>query len=325
MNYALTELKEQHPWLRNYYGKMLQMVSKQIATARKTAKGKLSYRLSDKFNSFTYNQWGFRIEGTELWLSKIGRIKIVLHRQPVNIKQVTISRKNKCWYAVVTCDILRRRYSKINYSKPVGIDVGVTKFTHDSDSCVVDNPLFLTTMLKPLRRATRRVSRRQEASNNRAKARHMLARLYERINNKRRNFLHNLSTEYSRRNDLIFVERLRISNMMRARQLSRKIIDSGWYTFRLMLRYKANRVVEVDPYNTSVRCSECGNLVPKTLVIRMHECSGCGAVLDRDYNAALNILQKGLKLLQLPMQQGEVTPVEIPYGVAEAGNPHSGG
>ncbi|AFU57730.1 putative transposase [Candidatus Nitrososphaera gargensis Ga9.2] len=174
MNYALTELKEQHPWLRKYYyhSKMLQMVAKQVAAAaiKVVAKGrKLSYRKDEDFNSFTYNQSGFKIENDRLVLSKIagGSIRIVLHRQPVNVKQVTICRSkagNK-WYAVVACDVLRRLYSTIiRYVKPaVGIDVGITKFCHDSDNHVVENPQFLTKMLKPLRRAHRRVSRKQSA------------------------------------------------------------------------------------------------------------------------------------------------------------------
>jgi putative transposase len=91
MNYALTELKEQHPWLRNYHSKMLQMVAKQVSAARKVAKGKLTYRYN--FTAFTYNQTGFRIADNKLSLSKIGSIRIVLHRQPVNVKQVTICKK----------------------------------------------------------------------------------------------------------------------------------------------------------------------------------------------------------------------------------------
>jgi len=139
MNYALTELKEQHPWLRKYYhSKMLQMVAKQVAAARKVAKGgKLSYRKSGDFNSFTYNQSGFRLENNNrLSLSKIGSIRIVLHRKlPVNVKQVTIcrSKAGKRWYAVAACQVLRRLYSTIiRYIKPVGIDVGIAKFCHDS-------------------------------------------------------------------------------------------------------------------------------------------------------------------------------------------------
>jgi len=96
-------------------------------------------------------------------------------------------------------------------------------------------------------------------------------------------------------------------------------MDSSWGTFVRMLKYKANRVVEVNPHNTSVRCSKCDHLVPKTLAVRIHECSRCGVVLDRDYNAASNILQDGLKSLDLPMQHGEVTPVETSREVTEAG------
>jgi putative transposase len=162
MNYALTELKEQHPWLRNYHSKMLQMVGKQVASARKVAKGRLSYRYN--FTAFTYNQTGFRIENNKLSLSKIGSIRIVLHRQPVNIKQVTVCKKNDKWYAIIGCQVLRRQYCTIIYKKPVGIDVGITKFAHDSDDKAVENPQFLTKMLRPVKRAHRRVSRRQLAA-----------------------------------------------------------------------------------------------------------------------------------------------------------------
>lgn len=95
-------------------------------------------------------------------------------------------------------------------------------------------------------------------------------------------------------------------------------MDSSWGTFRLFLRYKV-KLVEVDPYNTTVACSKCDNKVPKTLAIRLHECDMCGTVLDRDHNAAMNIFKKGLALLGLPMQHGEVTPVETLSRVAEAG------
>jgi putative transposase len=134
MNYALTELKESHPWLRNYHSKMLQMVAKQVSAARKVAR-KLRYRYD--FTAFTYNQTGFRIENNRLHLSKIdgGKIRIVLHRQPVNVKQVTIcKKKDGRWYAIAGCQLLKRQYCTIIYKKPIGIDVGITKFVHDSDN-----------------------------------------------------------------------------------------------------------------------------------------------------------------------------------------------
>ncbi len=323
MNYALTELKEQHPWLRNYHSKMLQMVGKRVTAARKTARSRLSYRTHDKFNSFTYNQSGFQLENNKLSLSKVGDIKIVLHRQPVNIKQVTVCRKNNKWYAVVTCGMLYRQYCTVNFEKPVGIDVGITKFAHDSDNHVIENPQFLTNMLRPVKRAHRRLSRRKIGSNNHRKAKHILARLYERINNKRRDFLHKASTYYARRYDLIFLERLRVLNMVRNHRLGRKITDASWSTFGMMCNYKANRVVEVEPAYSSIDCSRCGYSVPKSLAVRTHFCPKCMLVLDRDYNSAINHLRNGLKYLQLPVQRGEVTPAEIVLTVAEAGTSHN--
>lgn len=311
MNYTLTELKEQHPWLRNYHSKMLQMVCKQLAAARKIATGKLKYRKDDDYNAFTYNQTGFRLDSGILALSKIGKIKILLHRQPVNVKQVTICRQNGKWHAIVTCEVFRRQYCIINYKRPVGIDVGITKFCHDSDNNAIDNPQFLTKMLRPVKRAHRRLSRRQVGSNNYRKAKHMLARLYERIHNKRKDFLHKISAYYSKHYDLIFLERLRVLNMTKNHRLARKILDASWSTFKQMLQYKANRVVEVEPAYTSINCSQCGRPVPKSLAVRTHVCPECGAVLDRDYNSSLNIKYDGLKCLGLPVEYREVTPVEI--------------
>ncbi|AFU57512.1 putative transposase, IS605 OrfB family [Candidatus Nitrososphaera gargensis Ga9.2] len=180
----------------------------------------------------------------------------------------------------------------------------------------MENPQFLTKMLKPLKRAHRRLSRRQIGSSNREKAKRMLVRLYERIHNKRKDFLHKLSTYYSSRYDLIFLERLKVANLTRNHRLARRILDASWSTFKNMLQYKANRVVEVEPAYTSVDCSRCGHPVPKSLAVRTHVCTECGAVLDRDYNASLNILKRGLEslmmtMLLLPVERREVTPVEI--------------
>jgi putative transposase len=174
-------------------------------------------------------------------------------------------------------------------------------------------------MLRPVKRAHRKLSRRKAGSNNRKKARRMLARLYERISNKRCNFLHKTSTYYCSRYDLIFLERLRVVNLTKNHKLARKILDASWYTFRVMCKYKSNRIVEVEPAYSSIDCSRCGYLVPKSLAIRIHVCLSCGAVLDRDHNSAINHLQNGSKLLRLPVERREVTPAEIKSSVAEAG------
>ena len=130
-------------------------------------------------NSFTYNQSGFHLESDKLHLSKIGSVKIVLHRQPVNIKQVTMCRQAEKWYAIIGCEIAKPVFKFVDSRKSVGIDVGIIKFAHDSDDRKIENPLFLTKMLKPLRWAQRKVSRRKRGSNNRQKAKSWAAKLCE--------------------------------------------------------------------------------------------------------------------------------------------------
>lgn len=318
MCYSLVELKDQQPRLRNYHSKMLQMVGSRVAAAWRALEalknrgqkiGRLRFLEQGQCDSFTYNQSGFTIDDNKLHLSKIGSIKTVLHRQPIRIKQVTISRHVGKWYAVVTCERSKPIFKFIDPRKSVGIDVGITKLVHDSTNREVENPRFLTKMLKPLARTQRKVSRRMKGSKNREKAKSWVARLHERIANKRRDVLHKLSAEYANKYDIIFIERLRASNMVRNHRLARYILDAGWYTFKTMLAYKAKLVIEVEPRNTSIDCSGCGNPVLKTLAVRTHRCDKCGLTIDRDYNASRNIMHKGM--LSLLQELREFTPVEI--------------
>jgi putative transposase len=274
MNYALTELKEQQPILSKYHSKMLQMISTKVAGSQsaldelkkrghKAGNGKLQFLKPGECNSFVYNQTGFRIvvvveqqlpEGNNnrhlLHLSKIGRIEIRVHRRLYDIAQVTVVRQAGKWYAILTCRVMRRKESSIKYEKTVGIDVGIKNYAYDSDGNHIDNPLFLTKELKPLRRIQRKVSRRVKGSNNYKKAVSWLQRLHMRIANKRKDFLHKLSNYYSQKYDVIFLERLKLNNMNKNHCLARHIMDSAWGLFKQLLQYKANRIVEVDPYHT---------------------------------------------------------------------------
>ncbi|HXG07649.1 MAG TPA: transposase, partial [Nitrososphaera sp.] len=290
---------------------------------RKT--GKLKCRYGEEYNNtFTYNQSGFKIErhgNTDLlWLSKVGYVQIRLHRQPLNIKQISVTRKTTDgrrgrWFANIVCEEVRKPVTtRIHTSKNVvGSDVGIKNFAYDSDGKSVPNPQFLKKNLKRSRRADRRLARlRQYGSNNYKKAKHMRARLYQRIHNRCTGFLHKVSTEYAKRYDLIFLERLAIPNMVRKRKLARAILDSVWGTFReMLLRYNAKLVIEVSPVYTSIECSKCHGVVPKSLAVRTYVCPNCGLVIDRDYNSAVVIKQRGRMLLCLPQELREVTPVEI--------------
>lgn len=331
MNYMLTELKQSELWLYDYHAKMLQMVSTQVTGAQKALiqkrkkgykTGKLRFARYGQNRTFTYNQSGYRLErhcDTDLlWLSKIGYIEIRKHREPISsIKQVIVSKsKSDRWDAVVTCEIDNTiiQLPKLSFGRAVGIDVGIKHFASDSHGHVIPNPQNLKKLLKPLARIQRKISRRQKGSNNRKKAVRLYQRIHERIANRRKDFHHKLSTQYAKNNDIVFVERLAKLNMVKNHRLARDILDAGWGTFLNMLDYKCKMLVEVTARNTTVDCSRCGNAVPKSLAVRIHRCNECGLVLDRDYNASINILKKGLNIFnyKLPQELREVTPVEIP-------------
>jgi putative transposase len=324
LNYFLTELKESEQWLYDHHSKMLQMVSTQADGAQKALiqlhkngykTGNLKFARFSEYNTFVYNQSGFEIKNGFLYLSKIGKIRIILHRQfPVNhtIKQITISKsKSGRWHACVSC-VIDTILPKISIAKSVGIDVGIKNFAYDSAGFVTPNPLNLQKMLKPLARVQRKIARRQKDSKNRKKAVRFYQIIHERIRNRRKDFLHKVSSLYAEKYNVVFVERLAKLNMVKNHSLARSVLDSGWGMFTNMLDYKA-MLVEVPAKNTTVDCSRCGNAVPKSLAIRTHRCDVCGLVLDRDHNAAINILKKGLGIfnIKLPQELRKVTPVEI--------------
>jgi putative transposase len=322
--YFLMELKESERWLYLHHSKTLQMVAVQVEAAQKALinlrkngykTGSLRFTSVSDYNTFTYNQSGFELKDGFLHLSKIGKIKIIQHRQiseNSEIKQITISRsKSLKWYACVVMD-MDTPIPKISLKKSVGIDMGIKNFVYDSDGFVTPNPLNLQKMLKPMRRIQRKISRRQKDSKNREKSLKWYQIIHERIKNRRRDFLHKLSSAYAKKYDVIFVERLAKLNMVKNHHLARSILDSGWGIFTNMLNYKSI-LVEVPAKNTTVDCSRCGNSVPKTLAVRIHRCDVCGLTLDRDHNASINILKKGLDIfnIKLPQELREVTPVEI--------------
>ncbi len=330
MNYALTELKEQKSWLHNYNSKMLQMVSTQVAGAMKALGelkkkgykvGELKFRKYGEVDTCIYNQSGFGIDTSTstLYLNKIGSIKMRIHRSILgNIKQVVLQRRAGKWYACITTDtnriIIASILRPVDFRRSVGIDVGIKNYAYDSDSNAIPNPENLRRMLKPLIRANRKVSRRVKGSNNYNKARRWFQIVHERISNRRKDFIHKLSTQYANKYDVIFLERLRVNNMVKNHSLAMSIMDAAWSKFKGMIEYKSKVMIEVEPINSTINCSRCGSKIPKSLTVRTHRCNVCGLVLDRDYNASLNILKKGLQLLQLPMEHREVTPVEILKG-----------
>lgn len=302
----LPELKEAFPEFAQVGSQCLQDVLERLDKAFKSffqrvKQGKAGFprfKSSDRYNSFTLKQAGWKLEGRYLYLAKIGRLKLFLSR-PIEgkIKTVTIRRvPTGEWFVSFSCDeVPKRMFSET--TKVIGIDVGIKSFLVDSDGCKVENPLFLKKSLKVLRVRQRRLSRRIKGSNRRKEARLQVAKTHEKITNQRKDFLHKVANHYIRNNKRIFVEDLKINNMVGNRHLSRSISDSSWGMFFQMLSYKAEEagreVIKVNPNGTSQRCSQCGERVQKSLAIRIHCCPFCGCVLDRDHNAAINIQSLG--------------------------------
>ncbi|MBU4266937.1 MAG: transposase, partial [Candidatus Altiarchaeales archaeon] len=159
----------------------------------------------------------------------------------------------------------------------------------------------------------RKLSRKKKGSKNRLRQIVRLARIHERITDRRRDFLHKLSHYYIDNYDLIAVEDLSVKEMIESSHNSKNKVDSAWSTFVQMLSYKAEgagrALVKVDPKNTTQNCSRCGNHVYKQIWVRTHKCPACGFVIDRDHNAAINILNKAL--LEVGSVRPELTPVEM--------------
>jgi putative transposase len=183
-------------------------------------------------------------------------------------------------------------------TKEVGIDVGSRSFCTDSDGVIITNPKYLKQAQAELRVRQRRLSRRVKGSNRRKKARLLVAKAHERVVNQRRDFLHKTANYYIKNYKTICVEDLDIRAMGRDNKYANKsIADAGWGEFFTMLTYKAEEagrtVVRVEPKGTSESCSRCQVSVPKSISKRIHRCPNCGLKMNRDLNAAHNILRVG--------------------------------
>jgi putative transposase len=178
--------------------------------------------------------------------------------------------------------------------RQVGIDVGLKVFYTDSEGQQVENPRYLRKAEAKLKRLHRRVSRKQKRSKNRKKAIKQLAKGYLRVSRQRKDFAAKAASALCKSHDLIAYEDLKIAHLVKNHRLAKSISDASWGLFLSWLRYYSTiatvPVVAVSPRYTTQDCSGCGERVKKTLSMRTHSCPACGLVLDRDWNAALNIL-----------------------------------
>ncbi|HPJ30678.1 MAG TPA: transposase [Methanothrix sp.] len=267
-----------------------------------------------RYDSFTYPQMGFKLKSGKLYLSKIGDVKIKLHRAiEGKIKRCTVHRyPTGKWFICLTVE-LPDPDVPFNDGSVVGVDVGLSSFITMSTGEKIDNPRFFRSEERALAKAQRRLSKCANDTPERRKALKAVHRVHERIANKRSDFAHQLSKTLIDRFGIIAFEDLNIKNMLQNHHLAKSISDAAW---RMLVTTTQNKAVEagsvvvlVDPRNTSQMCSRCGLKVPKSLSDRVHECPQCGLVMDRDENAAINILRLGLQSLRiesmeaLPLQE----------------------
>ncbi|MFM6354257.1 MAG: RNA-guided endonuclease InsQ/TnpB family protein, partial [Planktothrix sp.] len=231
----------------------------------------------------------------------IGRLRLVgsydLHfYQPEQIKRVRLVRRADGYYCqfILSVDVQIKTEPT---NKTIGLDVGLSAFYTDDQGNKVDNPKFLRKGEKKIKRLQRQLSRKQKGSNNRKKARQKLAKAHLKIGRQRKEFSKRVAYSVIQSNDLVAYEDLRIKNLVKNHCLAKSINDAAWYQFRTWLEYFGRKygkvTIAVPPQYTSQNCSNCGKTVKKSLSTRTHVCS-CGCQLDRDENAAKNILRMGL-------------------------------
>ncbi|HEX9132607.1 MAG TPA: transposase [Ktedonobacteraceae bacterium] len=260
--------------------------------------------------SVEYKQTGWKLEpdGKHLTFTDgcgVGRLRLVGNpAQKIEafprkqIKRVRIVHRADGYYVQFGVESHRLMVHQPS-GKQVGIDVGLASYYTDSQGQTVENPRHYRKAEKKLKRLHRRLSRKQKGGNNRKKARQRLAKGYLKVQRQREDFARKKANALVSSSDLIAYEHLQIRNMARNRRLAKSIHDAGWGTFLRWVRHYGNvhgiPVIAVEPHWTSQDCSVCGTRVKKSLSMRTHLCPTCGLVVDRDENAARNILAKALE------------------------------
>ncbi|MDQ7818670.1 MAG: RNA-guided endonuclease TnpB family protein [Melioribacteraceae bacterium] len=322
MTKQLPELKAEYDFLKEVSAQSLYSALRNLDTAYKNF-----FRGSAKFPKFKpkKSKQSFQlvqyvaVEKNKLYIPKFREgVKIVLHR-PIKglIKTTTISRTptNKYFVSFVIQTKEDFPEKKIP-SNAVGLDLGIKSFVVLSNGTKFNNPQYLRNSLDKLKWLQRRSSKKKQGSNRSKRFRLRVARQHEKIANQRKELLHKVSDAITKQYDTICIENLQVANMVKNHNLALSISDCGWGMFEQFLKYKADwrgvNIVQIGTFEPSSKtCSDCGYINPELeLKDREWLCPNCGSVLDRDLNAAKNILKFGLKTI--PLERRDLMDAELP-------------
>lgn len=327
----LPELKAEKPWFKGVYSQVLQDVLNRLDGSFQSFFSRVKegnnpgfpkFKKKGQWDSITYPQFRSLPENKKLKIPKVGDIKIQYHRSiPYNakIKTLTVKKEGARWFVSFSIEIpfeIERKPVK----SAIGIDLGLIFFYKASDGSEVFAPKFFRKSEDKLKKLQKRLSKAEKLSPRYHKTLRAVQKTHHKIKNQRLDFLHKTANDLLKKSDAVMIENLNIKGMIKRAKpkqdnenslslnrsirksgLNKSILDASWYSFRQILEYKADAlgktVKTVAPHYTSQKCCGCGEIVKKSLSTRTHKCYNCGLVMDRDENAANNILGLGLESL----------------------------